>query len=173
MTVSKRYLTILTNSAFVLLSGTLAYLTDWFFIVPLLFGLGIPLVNAQGTLTQKGGKTFVIEVVSIALFLASLMSPLGAFFNIYVYMGLVAGVSGIVFLGIHALLIDTVNFNVKSVLTTTILTATSFLAWVYILDSLNLGQQPHEKFIRTFGPMTFWMVAVTIGIATGIEKEKN
>jgi len=173
MAVYKRYLTILVNTGFTLLGGTVAYLTDWFFVMPLLFGLGIPLVNAQGTLKQKIGKTFVIEIVSIALFYGSLMSVLGAFINIYLYMGLVASTSGLVFFGIHALLIESVKFNVKSALTTAFLTAISFIVWASIIDKINLGCEAHEIFIRQFGPMMLWTVAVTIGITTGIEKEKT
>jgi len=65
MTISKPYLSLLISLTLATFGLTVAYVTGVMIIAPLLFALGIPLVNIDKPLKQKIGLTLVIMIVSL------------------------------------------------------------------------------------------------------------
>ena len=121
MTISKRLLTLVTNLTLATVGSTIAYLTNWIIIIPILFGLGIPLVNIDKPLKNKAGLTLVIIIVSVAVFITAIMTAVSFHFDKYIFPGLVVGTSGVLLLGVNGLLIESIKVNTKTVLVTFLL----------------------------------------------------
>lgn len=169
MTGNHKLLTILISLTCIILGLVISYFTDWYFVIPILFGLGIPSINMQGTLKQKMGKLFVILIVTTSLFIGSFMAMLGSFINMYWYTGLVLGIAGLTFFGINALLIENITFNYKSAIITTVLSGITIPLWIFLTTKiLTVDSQT-----KLLGAMTLWMIAVTLGISTGIKNKKT
>ena len=73
MAISKQYQTLLTSLTLATFGLTVAYMTGVMIIAPLLFALGIPLVNIKKPLKQKIGLTLVIIIVSVSVFIGTML----------------------------------------------------------------------------------------------------
>ena len=80
-------------------------------IIPILFGLGIPLVNIDKPLKQKIALTIVIVFVSSVIFIATVLAAISFDFDKYIFPGLLVGLAGIAILGINGLLIESIKLN--------------------------------------------------------------
>jgi hypothetical protein len=143
----------------------------WVFI-PVLFALGIPIVNIRGSIKQKIAQIFVISIISMALFFGSVLAMLTPGMDKYIFPGIITGMAGVGFLGINGLLIENIKVNYKSILITFLLSGFSMPFWVFttenVLPEISMGSDS----IRQIGVMTLWMIMTTIGISTGIKTKK-
>ena len=172
MTISKPHLTLVTNLALATVGSTIAYLTNWIIIIPILFGLGIPLVNIDKPLKYKAGLTLVIVIASLAVFVIAIMTAVSFNFDKYIFPGLVVGISGVLLLGINGFLIESVKVNTKTVLVTFLLSGLSLPTWIILTESILPTTIRDNDVVRQFGVMLFWMTLTTIGITIGIENKK-
>jgi hypothetical protein len=171
MTLTKPYLTLITNFALAVTGAILAYLTDWIILIPILFGFGIPLVNLNKPLLQKAGLTLAIVIISVVIFVGTIIAALSLDFDEYVFPGVLVGTAGVLILGINRALIETVTMNTRTVVLTFLLSGTSLPLWTVLTENI-LPSLAAIDIIRQFGVMVFWMTLTTIGIITGI-KEKQ
>lgn len=171
MTISKSYLTILTNLFLAIIGSGMAHLTGWLWVIPILFGLGIPLVNIDRPLKQKFGLTSVIVLVSIAVFLIAIMTAMGFQFDKFIFPAIVAGFAGTLIFGINGLLIASIKISFKSVCLTFILSGLSLPIWIYLTENILSLTLQGSDLVRQFGVMIFWMIMTTIGISTGIKEQ--
>lgn len=167
MNLSKPYLTVLVNAALAFFASIIAYFTDWLILVPVLFAVGIPLVNLDMPLKQKIGRTLVIVVVSVLIFMAAVLVTLNIDFEKYILHGLVVGVAGVLILLVNGRIIDSVKINIKTFLLTFLLSGISIPLWI-ITERLLPKTIANIEIIPEFGNMMFWMTFTTIGIASGI-----
>lgn len=170
MRISGKYLTIIICVTLGLLASIISFLTEMMIFIPIFYGLGFPLVNIDKPLKQKLGLTLVIIIVSTIIFGATIFTSIIFDFDKYFFPGLVAGIAGVLFLGINALLIKKVKINVKTALFTFILSGLSLP--IYIILKENKAMVNNELF-RQFGSMIFWMTMTTIGISSGIDDKQT
>ena len=169
-TMTKPYLTFLTNLILATIGLALAYLTSWMIFIPILFGLGVPLVNIEKPLKQKLGRTLVIVIVSIAIFISTILAAIGFSFDKYLFPGLLAGSAGVAILGINGLLVETINFNLKSIALTFFLSGLSLPIWILLTENVFPKFFSNIEIVRQFGVMLFWMTLTTIGICFSIKR---
>lgn len=169
MTISKPYLTLLTSLTLAFFGLIIAYLTDMMIIVPVLFGLGIPLVNIDKPLKQKIGLTLVTMIVSVAVFIGTVFAALGLDFDKYIFPGLLVGLAGVAILAINGLIIDTIKLNFKTILLTFLLSGISLPIWIVLTENVFPKTITNIDLIRQHGVMMFWMTLTTIAICSAIK----
>ncbi|MDE3184374.1 MAG: hypothetical protein KGM16_13230 [Bacteroidota bacterium] len=172
MTISKPYLTFLISFTLSIIGLIISYLTNWIILIPIFFGLGIPLVNIDQPLKQKIGQTIVIIIVSIAIFIMSILTALSFDFDKYIFPGLLAGLAGVAILGINGLLIKTIKSNFKTIALTFFLSGFSVPFWILMTENI-LSKQFSIEIERQFGVMFFWMTLTTIGVCLSIKTERT
>jgi len=170
MTIPKSLLTFVVNISLAMTSVVLAYLTNWMILIPILFGLGIPLINIDKPYKVKIGMTLFIILVSTFIFFTSIMTLISFNGDTYVFPGFVVGTSGVLILVANGLVIDSVKINTKTILVTFLLSGLSLPIW--IIMTKNMGTIMGADIIRQFGAMMFWMTSTTVGITIGIEEKK-
>ena len=170
--LSKSYLTILTNLILSVTSAIIAYLTNWMWIIPILFGLGIPLVNIDKPLKQKFGLILVIVIASVGVFFTSILTVISVDFDKFIFPGIVVGIAGLLILGINGLLIESIKMNLQTIGWTFVLAGLSLPCWILLIENEWSSFSSHSDFLRQFGAMIFWMLMTTIGISIGIKREK-
>ena len=169
MTISKPYLTLLTSLTLATFGLIVAYMTGVMIIGPLLFALGIPLVNIDKPLKQKIGLTLVIMIVSVSVFIGTILAAIGFDFDKYIFPGLLVGLAGVAILGINGLIIDTIQLNLKTILLTFLLSGFSLPLWIFLTENIFSKTLTNADLIRQFGVMMFWMALTTIGICSAIK----
>jgi hypothetical protein len=152
---------------------TIAYLTDWVIIIPVLFGLGIPLINIDKPFKQKIGLTIVTVIVSVAIFIATIFAVIGFDFDKYIFPGVLVGLSGTAILGINGLLSETIKLNTKTIVLTFVLSGISLPVWIILTENVFPKTVTNIELVRQYGVMLFWMTLTTIGICLAIETEDN
>lgn len=172
MTVSRKYITLLTTLVFIALGIIIAYLTDWWLFVPVLFALGIPITNIQGNVKQKIAQIFVICIVSVALFFGATLAMLTPGMDLYLFPGFISGIAGVGFLGINGLLIEMIKLDYRSITLTFLLSACSFPLWVFMTGHFLPDGLTDDPDIKFAGAVILWMITTTIGISTGIKNKK-
>jgi hypothetical protein len=173
MTISRPYLTLLTSLIFATLGLVVAYLTGMMIIVPVLFGLGFPLVNIDKPMKQKIGLTLVIMIISVSVFIGTILAAIGLNFDKYIFPGLLVGLSGTAILGINGLLAETIKLNTKTILATFVLSGISLPVWIILTENVFPKSVTNIELVRQYGVMLFWMTLTTIGICLAIETEDN
>ncbi|WP_419803410.1 hypothetical protein [Mucilaginibacter sp.] len=154
------------------LGSIIAYLTNLIIIIPLVFGLGIPLVNIDKPLRQKIGFTLVITFISFIVFILTVITAISFNFDKYVFPGLLVGIAGILILGINGLLIETIKLNLKTIALTFVLSGLSLPVWIILTENVLPTTMTKIELVRQFGVMLFWMTMTTIGICFAIKKNK-
>jgi hypothetical protein len=170
MTISKRYLTFLTNMTLGTI-GLIAHYSNCMILIPMLFGLGTPLVNIDKSLKQKLGLTLVIVIASTAIFFVAILTAISFDFDKYIFPGIVVGIAGVLILGINGLLIDTIKLNFKTINLTFLLSGLSLPIWLLLTENILSKTFTDNEMVRQFGVMFFWMSMTTIGICLSIQKE--
>jgi len=170
MTISKPYLTLIVSLTLATLGSTIAYLTNLIIIIPLVFGLGIPLVNIDKPLRQKIGLTLVITFVSFIVFILTVITAISFNFDKYVFPGLLVGIAGILILGINGLLIETIKLNLKTIALTFVLSGLSLPTWIILTENVLPTTMTKIELVRQFGVMLFWMTMTTVGICFSIKR---
>jgi len=170
MNISKSFLTILTNFVLAIFGSILAFQTDFLLFVPILFAIGIPLINLKKPIKKKIGMTLIIILVSILIFFLSILIAISFDFDKYIFPSLIYGVAGILVLGINGLLIKSINLNLKIITLTFLLSSISLPIWILGTENVSIVNLKSIAFIREFGVMILWMTLTTIGIVCGIEK---
>ncbi len=173
MTIAKPYLTLITNLTLATIGSTIAYLTNWMIIIPLVFGLGIPIVNIDKPLRQKIGLTLVITLVSVVIFVATILAAISFDFDKYIFPGLLVGLAGVGILGINGLLIENIKLNFKTITLTFLLSGLSLPFWILLTEKLLPKTFTNIEIVRQFGVMLFWMTMTTIGISSSIINERK
>lgn len=170
MTLSKTYQTILANLALAVISIVLIRFFDWLFFAPIIFSLGVPLVNINKPLKQKLGLTAVIVAVSTAIFALTVWVVVRIYFDFdkYLFPGILMGVSGIALLSINGLLIENVKLNFKTITLTFLLSGSSLPVWTLLLENVPTFNTEN---MLLFGSMLFWMVLTTVAMSYSIQKE--
>lgn len=146
-----------------------AYLTELMVIVPVLFGLGIPLMNIDKPLKQKIGLTLVTMIVSVSIFIGTIFAAIGFDFDKYIFPGLLVGFAGVAILAINGLIIDTIKLNFKTILLTFLLSGISLPIWIILTENFFPKTFTNIDLIRQYGVMMFWMTLTTIGICSAIK----
>ncbi|MEO6844894.1 MAG: hypothetical protein ABI184_06955 [Ginsengibacter sp.] len=172
MTISKPYLTFIANLTLAIIGSIAAYLTDVMILLPIVFALGAPLINIDKQLKEKAGLTFVIIIASLAIFIATIIAVIGLDFGKYIFPGISVGVAGVLFLGINALLIDSIKFSLKTAILTFLLSGLSLPIWIILTENILPTKMANAELIRQSGVMLFWMTMTTIGICISIKNKK-
>jgi hypothetical protein len=173
MRISKPYLTLLTNLTLATIGSTIAFLTNWMILIPIIFGLGTPLVNIDKPLKQKLSLTLVTVIVSTAIFISTILAAISFDLDKYVFPGLLVGLAGVGIIGINGLLIETVKLNFKTITMTFLLSGLSLPFWILLTENLLPKTFTNIEIIRQFGVMMFWMTMTTIGISLSISDEQK
>ena len=155
-----------------MLGTTLAHLTDWWIVIPFLFGLGTPLINLEQPLKQKLGLIFVIVIISTAIFIGTILAAISFDLDKYIFPGLIVGIAGVVLLVINGLLIESIELKPKTILVTFLLSGISLPIWILLTENILPKTLTNIDIVRQYGVMIFWMVMTTIGISTGIKTKK-
>lgn len=171
MTIAKPYLTFLTNLILATIGLTIADFTNWMILIPILFGIGVPLVNINRPLKQKLGLTLVIILTSTAILFVSILTVISFDFDKYIFPGIVVGIAGVLILGINGLLIKTIKLNFKTITLTFLLSGLSLPIWVLFTENIFPKTFSEIEIVRQDGVMLFWMTMTTIGICLSIKKE--
>lgn len=171
MTTPKRYLTIVVNVALAFIASIIAYFTDWLILIPILFALGIPLINIDKPLKQKAGLMLLVVLISVLVFVLAVLLSLNIDYHNYVLQGLVVGIAGLLILLANGFLIQSVKITTKTMALTFLLAGSSFPLWI-LAESILPKTIANIAIIPEFGNMMFWMTLTTIGIASGIEDKK-
>ncbi|MBK8416452.1 MAG: hypothetical protein IPN13_12235 [Bacteroidetes bacterium] len=171
MTISKKKLTILVNLILATVSILISFWTGLLFFVPLLFALGLPLVNIDGPLKKKVGLTFVIVLTTTAIFLMTVLTAISFDFDKYIFPGLLSGFAGALILGINGLLIDNVKLNPKTLLSTFIIAGLSLPVWIFLTEQIFPDSIVKLELVRQFGMFHFWMVLMTLGFSFSIDEK--
>jgi len=169
MTISKPYLTFFTSLTLATIGSTIAYLTNWIIVIPVLFGLGIPLVNIDKPLKQKIGLTIVAVFVSTLIFVATIIAVLSFDFDKYIFPGFLVGLAGIAILGINGLFVENIKLTPYTIALTFLLSGISFPIWIILTENIFPNTITNIELIRQFGGMFFWMTSTTIGICLSIK----
>jgi hypothetical protein len=140
-------------------------------IIPVLFGLGIPLVNIDKPTKQKIGLTIVTVLVSTVIFIATILAAISFDFDKYIFPGLLVGLAGVGILGINGLLIETIKLNFKTITMTFLLSGLSLPIWIIFTENIFPNTITNIELARQFGVMLFWMTLTTIGICLSIKAE--
>jgi ethanolamine transporter EutH len=140
-------------------------------LIPMLFGLGVPLVNIDRPLKQKLQLTLVVVLVSIVIFIATVLAVISFDFGKYLFPGLLVGLAGVVILGINGLLIETISFNLKTISLTFLLSGLTLPIWVLLTENVFPKTFTNVEMVRQYGVMLFWMTMTTIGICYSIKKD--
>ncbi|TDQ25726.1 hypothetical protein [Tenacibaculum caenipelagi] len=170
MNISKSYLTILTNFILAVLGSFLAFQTDILLFVPMIFAIGIPIINLEKPIEQKIGKTLIIILLSTLIFFLSIILVISFESDKYMYPSLIYGLAGIMIIGINGLLVKSINLNLKTILLTFLLSSISFPIWILGIENISFVNLKNIPFIREFGVMILWMTLTTIGVVCGIKK---
>ena len=170
MNISKSYLTILTNFILAISGSFLAFQTDFLLFIPMIFAIGIPIINLEKPIEQKIGKTLVIILLSILIFFLSIIIAISFESDKYIFPSLIYGLAGIMIIGINGLLIKSINLNLKTILLTFLFSSISFPIWMLGIENISFVNLKSIPFIREFGVMILWMTLTTIGIVCGIKK---
>jgi hypothetical protein len=173
MSIPKPFLSILTNVTLAFLGSVISYFTDWLMFIPILFGLGIPLVNIDKPIKQKIVRTLIIILASVAIFVAAVLTIIGFEFDKYIFPGLVVGIAGVLMLGINSLLIDSIKLNFKTAGATFLLSGLSVPIWTLFTEHILPSTLHPSELIQQFGVMVLWMTLTTIGISIGIKNREN
>jgi len=173
MTISKPYLTLFTSVTLAVIGSIVAYFTDWMIIIPVLFALGIPLVNIDKPFKQKIGLTLVIIIVSVSVFIGTVFAAIGFDFDKYIFPGLLVGLAGVAILAINGFLIDTIKLNFKTILLTFLLSGISLPIWIILTENVFPKTIANIDLIRQYGVMIFWMTLTTIGICSAIKPKSE
>ena len=173
MTISKPYLSLLISLTLATFGLTVAYVTGVMIIAPLLFALGIPLVNIDKPLKQKIGLTLVIMIVSVSVFIGTILAAIGFDYDKYIFPGLLVGLAGVAILVINGLVIDTIKLNLKTILLTFILSGISLPLWIFMTESIFPKTLSSSDLVRQFGVIMLWMTLTTIGICSAIKTENR
>lgn len=173
MSKKNRTLSLITTISLAIIGSLVANLIDEVSIVPILFALGIPLINVQGSFLKKVGLTVLVSIASSAILLLAVLTLLSVNVDKYLFPGLVVGLAGIAFLAINSLLIKSLQPNLKSYLLTFVLSGISVPLWVFLTDNVFPKSMIDIAIFRESGAMIFWMLLTTIGTCSAIPLIKN
>jgi len=173
MTISKPYLTFLISLMLAAIGSVIAYLTNWRIVIPVFFGLGIPLINIDKSLKQKISLTVIIVCVSIVIFSATAFASISFKFDKYIFPSLLVGFAGIAILAINGLLIESVKIKLKTIVLTFLLSSLSLPIWILVTEKLFYNLFKNIIFFRQYGVMLFWMILTTIGICLSIKLDNG
>lgn len=154
--------TFLVNSVLSVCAILIASSTGWYLLIPIIFGIGIPLVNITSQNWAKVKIMFVLSVSSLAIFLITL----GLFFLFELKMipFFFVGLSGLIILVINSLLVENVRITLLSAFLTFCLSSISLFLGFEWIQSFDIVLSLNKDFILIF----FWMISITLGICSGI-----
>ena len=140
----------------------IASITGWYLIIPVIFGIGIPLVNITSQNWAKVKIMFVICISSLAVFLITL----GIFFLFEFKMipFFFAGISGLIILVVNSLLVESVRITFFSAFLTFCLSSISLFLGFEWIQSYDTVLSLNKDLILIF----FWIISITLGICSGI-----
>lgn len=168
MSEKNRTLSLITTISLAIIGSLVANYIDEVSIVPVLFALGIPLINIQESLPKKIALTLLVSIASSAILLLAVITLLSVSVDKYAFPGLVVGLAGIAFLAVNSLLIKSIKPNLKSYLLTFVLSGISIPLWVFLTDNVFPKSLMDIAIIRESGAMIFWMLLTTIGTCSAI-----
>jgi len=142
-------------------------------LVPLLFSLGVPLVNIERPLAQKIGLTIVSAAFSMVIFLVTITVALNIEYDKYLLPGLLAGAAGVAILTMNGLLIASIKLNFRTIGMTFLLSGLSLPAWIALMENVFPSDISRNALVRQLGVTLSWMISTTIGICLSIPKGKD
>jgi hypothetical protein len=172
VTIGKRNLTILVNVFFAFIASVIAFFTDWLILIPVLFAIGIPLVNLEKPFSRKVLHTGALVLASVMVFIMAVLASLNIDYQRYVMQGIVSGVAGVLMLITNGIFVNTISVTWKSALLTFVLAGISFPLWFLAEHSLPKTIM-NIDIIPEFGQIMFWITLTTIGIASGIREKRR
>ncbi len=114
------------------------------------------------------GLTLVIVIFLVTIFYAFVIAAISFKFDKLFFPIFIAGIAGILTLGVKGVLIDSIEMNYKTIGCTFLLSGISLPIWI-ILTENGLPMPQDSALIPQFGIMIFWMAMTTIGISSGIK----
>lgn len=167
--MDKPSLTVITNLALAIAGVAIGYVVDNMIVVPILFTIGIPLVNLDKHLKQKIGYTLLIIAGSLLIFLVAIIAIFRFSFDKYIFPGLLVATAGLLLLLLNGLFIKSLHINRRSMLFTFLLAGISFPIWTALNDNVFPQALADNDFFYQVGGMLLWMLLTTVGISTGID----
>jgi hypothetical protein len=173
MSEKNRTLSLITTISLAIVGSLIANYIDEVSIVPVLFALGIPLINIQTTLPKKIALTALVSIASSLILLLAVLTLLSFNFDKYLFPGLVVGLAGVAFLAVNSALIRSLRPDWKSYVLTFILSGISIPLWVYLSDNVFPQSLIDIAIFRESGAMILWMLLTTIGTCSAIPLVKE
>lgn len=172
MTISKPYLTLLASLTFILIGVVINYITDSLFFIPMLFGLGIPLVNVDKPIKKKIVSVILISLLTTLIFSAFIWTSLNLFQEIETFHTILPGLAGIIVLVVNRLFIATIRLNSKTLITTFLLSWISIVIWKLFINSVSPIEFSIDSIAYSImGALIFWTIFTTIGICSAIQSK--
>jgi hypothetical protein len=169
MSITKPHLTVVTNLSLAIVGVILGYLFNNMIIVPILFTLGIPLVNMDRPLKQKMGFTLVIIAGSLLIFLLAIIAIFRFSFDKYIFPGMFVATAALLLLLLNGLFIRSLHVNRRSLVLTFLFAGISFPIWTALNDNVFPSALADNDLFYQVGGMLLWMLFTTVGISTGID----
>lgn len=159
---TKAFQTFFVNLIFSVCAILIASSTGWYLLIPIIFGMGIPLVNISNQNWAKVKIMFVISISTLAIFLITL----GFFFlfEFKVIPFFFVGISGILILVVNSLLVDNIKITLFSAFLTFCLPSISLFFGFELIQSFDIIPFLYKDYILVF----LWMFSISSGICFGI-----
>ncbi len=166
--------TLIVTPLLALLGAFIAYLTDWMIVIPLLFGLGIPMINSRKPLGGKIRTTILILLGTTAIFTGAVILMLNIEYTRIILQATVVGAAGCLVLVLNGLLIKSIQLNFWSIGLTFLLAALSLPTGMWVTANLPAtGGSILANFIGQYGIMILWMFLTTAGIVYAMKGNKQ
>ncbi|MBL7902062.1 MAG: hypothetical protein JNK73_08715 [Bacteroidia bacterium] len=169
MKLSSQVKTILSGLTFSLLGCLISFWTGWIIIIPILYGLSIPIVNVDGQFVQKFKLTLVSAISSAIILIATTVFIVGFDLGKYIFPGILVGIAAVFILVINGFLLEVINLNLKTIALVFTVSALTLPLSIYYGGRI-FGSSLSDLYTRLNGIIFVWLSMTTIAISFGMRK---
>ena len=165
--MSKRLTTIVVIVPLTIVGAIVAFITGWIVIVPIVFGVGIPLVNLERPPMKKLALVALIAFINLIVFLLEVLVLLNIPYDKYVYPTIAEGIAGVLVLVVNGLFIKSITINWKTGVFIFLLSALAIPLSLGLIETfVEDSSLPTvvQDFFKQFGGMILWVIFTTLGV---------
>ncbi len=165
--MSKRYTTIVVIVPLTIVGAIVAFITGWIVIVPIVFGVGIPLVNLERPPMKKIALVVLITFINLIVFLLEVLVLLNLPYDKYVFPTIAEGIAGVLVLVVNGLFIKSITINWKTSVFIFLLSALAIPLSLGLIETFIVNSSLSsvlQDFFKQFGGMILWVIFTTLGV---------
>ncbi len=169
---SIKLVTLLVNFLLAIVGSIAAYITGWITLVPIVFAIGIPLVNLEKPPLKKVGLISFISFINLIIFLLEVFILLNLPYDKYVFPTIAEGFAGVFVLLINGLFIKKIKISWQTSILTFLLSALAIPLSLGLIETFIEGSKlPKDvvDYFKQFGGMLFWMIFTTLGVVYAMQ----